>query len=173
MLGDESHRPDKHRAFALEGRGSWHALSLSLAQQIVGPVRALAGQAGPGGRGAAASTPLRDFYRCCCCFLSSGACSLGSLPPTPPPPPPPHAPALQVRARLDARFALDPTNVPANERERSTLKGLAQTALSVRPGLLEAVVGCDVVLPGTEGVGRLAVWYSPKRREAMAELRLF
>ena len=78
-----------------------------------------------------------------------------------------------MRARLDARFALDPTNVPANEGERSTLKGLAQTALSVRPGLLEAVVGCDVVLPGTEGLGRLALWYSPKRREAMAELRLF
>ena len=33
-------RPDKHRAFALEGRGSWHSLSASLAQQVFGPVRA-------------------------------------------------------------------------------------------------------------------------------------
>lgn len=112
---DGGHRPDKHRAFALEGRGAWHALSVSLAQQVVGP----------------------------------------------------------VRARVDARFALDPTSVPASEGERSTLKGVLQTALSVRPSLLEAVYGLDCVLPGTEGAVRLALWVSPKRREAMAELRLF
>jgi hypothetical protein len=111
----ESNRPDKHRAFALEGRGSWHALSVSLAQQVVGP----------------------------------------------------------LRVRADFRFALDPTNVPQDQGERSTLKGLAQTALSVRPSLLETVYGGDVVLPGTEGAARLAFWWSPKRREAMAELRLF
>lgn len=63
--------------------------------------------------------------------------------------------------------------MPAHRGERSTMKGLAQTALSVRPSLLEAVYGCDCVLPGTEGAARLAVWVSPKRREAMAELRLF
>ena len=80
---------------------------------------------------------------------------------------------LQLRARVDARFALDPTSVPVSEGERSTLKGVLQTALSVRPSLLETVYGCDVVLPGTEGAARLAVWYSPKRRECMAELRLF
>ncbi|KAL4452107.1 hypothetical protein ABPG75_007769 [Micractinium tetrahymenae] len=112
---DGGHRPDKHRAFALEGRGAWHALSVSLAQQLVGP----------------------------------------------------------VRARLDARFALDPTSMPASEGERSTLKGVLQTALSVRPSLLEAVYGLDCVLPGTEGAARLAIWVSPKRREVMAELRLF
>jgi hypothetical protein len=111
----ESNRPDKHRAFALEGRGSWHALSVSLAQQVVGP----------------------------------------------------------LRVRADFRFALDPTNVPQDQGERSTLKGLAQTALSVRPSLLETVYGGDVVLPGSEGAARLAFWWSPKRREAMAELRLF
>ncbi len=74
---------------------------------------------------------------------------------------------------MDARFALDPTSVPASEGERSTLKGVLQTALSVRPSLLEAVYGVDCVLPGTEGAVRLALWVSPKRREAMAELRLF
>lgn len=96
--------------------------------------------------------------------------ALPRIPPTPPhaaPPPP------QVRARLDARFALDPTSVPASEGERSTVKGVLQTALSVRPSLLESAYGFDVVLPGTEGAARLAVWYSPKRRECMAELRLF
>lgn len=30
------------RAFALEGRGIWHALSVSAAQQVYGPVRARA-----------------------------------------------------------------------------------------------------------------------------------
>lgn len=30
------------RAFALEGRGIWHALSISAAQQVYGPVRARA-----------------------------------------------------------------------------------------------------------------------------------
>ena len=38
LAADSSRRPDKHRAFALEGRGAWHALSLSLAQQVYGPV---------------------------------------------------------------------------------------------------------------------------------------
>lgn len=28
-----------HRAFALEGRNIWHAANLSIAQQLVGPVR--------------------------------------------------------------------------------------------------------------------------------------
>ncbi len=74
---------------------------------------------------------------------------------------------------MDARFALDPTSVPASEGERSTVKGVLQTALSVRPSLLETVYGCDCVLPGTQGAARLALWYSPKRRECMAELRLF
>jgi hypothetical protein len=108
-------RPDRHRAFALEGRGSWHSLSVSLAQQVAGP----------------------------------------------------------VRARCDLRFALDPTNVPEDEGQRSTLRGLAQTALSVRPCLLETVWGMDSVLPGTGGGVRVAVWWAPKRKEAMAELRLF
>ena len=80
---------------------------------------------------------------------------------------------VQVRARVDMRFALDPTNMPQDRGERSTMKGLVQTALSVRPSLLETVYGFDVVLPGTEGAARLAVWWSPKRREATAELRLF
>lgn len=80
---------------------------------------------------------------------------------------------LQVRARVDARFALDPTSIPASEGERSTVKGVLQTVLSMRPSLLETVYGFDVVLPGTEGAARLAVWCSPKRRECMAELRLF
>lgn len=110
-----SSRPDKHRAFAIEGRGNWHALSISLAQQIYGP----------------------------------------------------------VRARADFRFALDPTHVPLDRGDQRTVTGLVKTALSLRPSLLESVYGADVVLPGTEGMARIAMWWSPKRKEAMAELRLF
>jgi len=112
---DVSSRPDKHRAFALEGRGNWHSCSVSLAQQIFGP----------------------------------------------------------IRARADLRFALDPQNTPQNPGERRTLKGIAQTALSVRPSLLESIYGADMVIPGTGGGARVAIWWSPKRREGMAELRLF
>eukprot|EP00887_Chlorella_sp_A99_P007649 scaffold20.g7649.t1 len=117
MAADEGHRPDKHRAFALEGQGAWHALSVSVAQQVGGP----------------------------------------------------------LRGRVDMRFALDPTNLPLDRGERSTMKGLVQTALSVRPSLLETVVGLDCVLPGTEGGARLAPDLDPKlraRQEAkLAELR--
>jgi hypothetical protein len=112
---DMTSRPDKHRAFALEGKGIWHCCTISAAQQVYGP----------------------------------------------------------VRARADFRFALDPTNVPQDQGERSTLKGIAQTALSVRPSLLESVYGGDILIPGTEGVARLALWWAPKRKEGMIELRLF
>lgn len=112
---DVGTRPDKHRVFALEGKGIWHCCSLSLSQQIFGP----------------------------------------------------------VRGRADFRFALDPTNTPQNQGERSTLKGIAQTAMSMRPCLLESMFGGDVLLPGTEGAARLAIWWAPKRKEGMIELRLF
>jgi len=108
-------RPDKHRAFALEGKGIWHCCTISASQQVFGP----------------------------------------------------------VRVKADFRFALDPTNVPQNQGDRSTLKGIAQTALSVRPSLLESVFGGDVLVPGTEGAARLGVWWAPKRKEGMIELRLF
>lgn len=112
---DMSSRPDKHRAFASEGKGTWHSCTVSMAQQIIGP----------------------------------------------------------LRARADLRFALDPTNLPQNQGERSTLKGLAQTALSIRPSLLETMYGADVVVPGSKGAARVSMWWSPKRREGMMELRLF
>lgn len=112
---DMTSRPDKHRAFAIEGKGTWHSCTVSIAQQIIGP----------------------------------------------------------LRGRADLRFALDPTNVPQNQGERSTLKGIAQTALSIRPSLLETMYGADVIVPGSKGAARVAMWWSPKRREGMMELRLF
>jgi hypothetical protein len=108
-------RPDKNRAFALEGKGVWHCCTISAAQQVFGP----------------------------------------------------------VRAKADFRFALDPTNVPQNQGDSRTLKGIAQTALSIRPSLLESMFGGDILIPGTEGAARVSCFWSPKRREGMVELRLF
>jgi hypothetical protein len=52
------------------------------------------------------------------------------------------------------------------------LQSLVDAARSLRPSLLETVYGLDVVLPGSEGLARAAVWYSPARREGMVEIRL-
>lgn len=106
---------NKHRAFALEGRGTWHALSISVAQQVVGP----------------------------------------------------------IRARMDVRYALDPTVDRATLSEAVTWSNVAKALTSVRPTMLETVYGVDCILPGSEGAARIGMWYSPQRREAMAEMRLF
>lgn len=112
---DIESRPDKNRAFALEGKGVWHCCTISAAQQVFGP----------------------------------------------------------LRAKADFRFALDPTNVPQNQGDSRTLKGIAQTALSIRPCLLESVFGGDVLIPGTEGAARISCFWAPKKGEGMVELRLF
>ncbi|GBG69050.1 hypothetical protein CBR_g3748 [Chara braunii] len=57
-----------------------------------------------------------------------------------------------VRARVDARFGLDPVRVG-------------------RARMLEATYGVDVAL-ASMGAAKLVIWYSPTRREGMAELRL-
>ena len=112
---DIESRPDKNRAFALEGKGVWHCCTISAAQQVFGP----------------------------------------------------------LRAKADFRFALDPTNVPMNQGDSRTLKGIAQTALSIRPCLLESVFGGDILIPGTEGAARISCFWAPKKGEGMVELRLF
>ncbi len=77
LTADAAHRPDKHRAFALEGRGAWHALSVSLAQQVFGPVsRRWAGRAwiglAEGGR------VLQLWLRICHCSLVGVCCTTSS-----------------------------------------------------------------------------------------------
>ncbi len=39
--------------------------------------------------------------------------------------------------------------------------------------LLEAMFGLVLALPGSGGAARTAAWWSPARREAQVELRLF
>ncbi len=112
---DIESRPDKNRAFALEGKGVWHCCTISASQQVFGP----------------------------------------------------------LRAKADFRFALDPTNVPQNQGDSRTLKGIAQTALSIRPCLLESVFGGDILIPGTEGAARISCFWASRKKEGMIELRLF
>lgn len=80
-----------------------------------------------------------------------------------------------LRARADLRFALE---VPqrkgsASDGTRRDVADLWETLRGARPSLLETVFGADWIIPGTEGSARASVWYSPVRREGMAELRLF
>ncbi|CAK0784857.1 hypothetical protein CVIRNUC_008062 [Coccomyxa viridis] len=109
--------PYKHRAFALEGRGIWHALSLSATQQVYGP----------------------------------------------------------LRARADMRVALEspPPAVPPEEAGRATLEGAWQAIRTLRATQLESIFGLDCVVPNSQGAARIAAWWSPSRKEAMMELRLF
>ncbi|DBA99922.1 TPA: hypothetical protein ACH3X1_013804 [Trebouxia sp. C0004] len=106
----------KNRAFALEGRGIWHALSASITQQVIGP----------------------------------------------------------IRARADFRYALDlPSSIPQGPDGKRSWHNILEAAGNTRPTLLETVYGLDVIIPGTSGIARGAVWYSPMRKEAMAEIKLF
>lgn len=56
--------------------------------------------------------------------------------------------------------------------DRASLRSLWAASAGMRPAPLERVFGLDCVLPNTAGSGRACVWWSPDRREAMAELRL-
>jgi hypothetical protein len=53
------------------------------------------------------------------------------------------------------------------------LAACAQAVQTLRATQLEAVYGLDCCVPGAAGAARLAAWWSPLRREAMLELRLF
>lgn len=56
--------------------------------------------------------------------------------------------------------------------DRASLRSIYKAGVGLRPAPLEQVVGLDCVLPRTAGSGRAAIWWSPARREVMAELRL-
>ncbi|KAK9843446.1 hypothetical protein WJX81_003011 [Elliptochloris bilobata] len=132
----------KHRAFALEGRGIWHALSVSAAQQLVGPLR------------------LRADFR------------LALEPPAAPPVPPnPRIPSPKGGRRGGA--GLGNGGAGGARPQWQTLEVLADAVRGMRATPLEAVYGLDLALPGSGGAARAAAWWSPARREAQIELRLF
>lgn len=58
-----------------------------------------------------------------------------------------------LRARIDSRVSVDPRN------------------LKQQPFVQETIYGLDYPLDAT-GASKLCVWYSPTRREGMAEFRV-
>lgn len=128
------------RAFALEGRGIWHALSISAAQQLVGPLRVRA-----------------DFRMA----LEPPAAPLDTLNPRTPSPKGPLRGAGHSNGAGGAR------------PHWQTLEILSAAVRGMRATPLEAVYGLDLALPGSGGAARAAAWWSPARREAQFELRLF
>ena len=48
-----------------------------------------------------------------------------------------------------------------------------QAVRTLRATQLESIFGLDCVVPNTKGAARVAGWWSPSRKEAMMELRLF
>lgn len=61
---------------------------------------------------------------------------------------------------------------PQADGDRASLRSIWAATAGIRPAPLERVFGLDCVLPNTGGAGRACLWWSPARREAMAELRL-
>lgn len=56
--------------------------------------------------------------------------------------------------------------------DRASLRSMYKASVGVRPAVLDRIVGLDWVLPHSVGSGRFCVWWSPSRKEAMAEFRL-
>jgi hypothetical protein len=122
--GGERAAGARHPAFALDGTGAWHALTLSACQQVVGPVR------------------VRADWRL----------ALDSAEPLP-----------MLRGGPSGSAVAAP---------QAAASQLARHVAGMRPSLLDAAYGLDVVLPGSGGLLRGVVWYSPRRAEGGIELRL-
>ncbi len=138
----------RHPAFALGDMGAWHALSLSVSQQLVGPLR------------------LAADWRYA---LTSG--SPLALPPAPPSATVP--PLESAAAALEAARVAAGAAAAAGSWVGGAAAAVAAHTTGMRPQLLEAVYALDLAVPGARGVARLVAWYSPQRREGMLEVRLF
>ncbi len=60
-----------------------------------------------------------------------------------------------------------------SDGDHSSLRSLLEASKGLRADSLERVYGLDYIVPGYEGIARMVVWWSPQRREVMAELRAF
>ncbi len=84
-----------------------------------------------------------------------------------------------VRLCADLRFVIERCGAEAAAEQQQSgpqaavTRSLRSLASSLRPSLLDAAYGIDVALPQASGLARVAAWYSPRRQEAMVELRLF
>ncbi len=124
------------RAFALEGRGIWHALSASVAQQLIGPVR------------------IRADFR----FALDLPSSIPQVSSTPPADAHHRMAPGRQRCKLQCTFPhtcqLSAFTLQDEEGRRGW-KSIGSAAASVRPSLLEAVYGADMVIPGALLLGSL------------------
>lgn len=81
-----------------------------------------------------------------------------------------------IRARADWRFALDSAVAPPRgalgAAAPAAAAQLARHVGGMRPSLLDAAYGLDMVIPGSGGLVRGVVWFSPRRGEGAVELRL-
>lgn len=147
MLGssaDASPPRQRHPAFALGDTGAWHALTLSLSQQLLGPLR----------------------------LCADWRYELSSSHPLALPPLPRAAPVALSGGAAGAATAGGLLSGAASWVPDASAC-VARHVSGMRPQLLDSAVALDLVLPGSEGAARLVAWYSPQRREGMLELRLF
>jgi hypothetical protein len=136
----------------LEGRsGVWHALSLSVSQQLVGPVRLCA--------------DLRYALRSQALHPNASEALPGN------------STRLQNGRTRESEAALPSpcdSELPSTSGPQyGRLSGTVRQITSLRPSLFEASYGLDVCLPMLSGLARLALWYSPTKKEGLLELRLF
>lgn len=71
-----------------------------------------------------------------------------------------------------ACWCLSPFVLPAGLLQPSAPLQVLQHVVGVRPALVDAAYGVDVVVPGAGGLVRLVGWYSPGRGEGGLGLRL-
>lgn len=78
-----------------------------------------------------------------------------------------------VRVKADYRVALESTSLVGSSTNLTIGNALLQQVQSIKPCVMDAQFGVDFVVPGTQGAIKLGAWFSPSRKEAMAELRMF
>ncbi|KAG2446766.1 hypothetical protein HYH02_008327 [Chlamydomonas schloesseri] len=146
----------RHPAFALSDTGAWHCLSLSLSQQLLGPLRLAADW-----RYELASH--RPLAMPALWGSPVGAGATGAV----------EAEEPGARAGAAAAAAAGGRLAHAAKWVPGAARGVAGHVAGMRPQLLESVYALDLALPGSHGAARLVAWWAPRRREGMLELRLF
>jgi len=143
----QQQRGQRHPAFALDDTGAWHALSLSACQQLIGPIRLRADWR----LGLDSSVPLALSRR----VGPAGSGSLGN-----------------GGGGGGGGVGGIASSFPLLSAAPQAAAQLARHVGGMRPSLLDAAYGLDVIVPGSGGMVRGVVWFSPRRGEGGIELRL-
>eukprot|EP00210_Caulerpa_lentillifera_P001315 g1265.t1 len=78
-----------------------------------------------------------------------------------------------VRLKADCRVALESTSAVTSMANLTLGNALLQQVQSIKPCVVDTQFGFDFVVPGTQGAIKFGGWFSPSRKEAMAEMRMF